>query len=538
MRARAFSLLLPLASAACGSTSVAPADASVPTLDASDASVLVDASDAGRTILPYPAGPYGGGIGEVVPDFRIQGFALSRTERDSTKLPFRDITLGEIRSDPACTCMVIVRNAVGTACPPCMREDRALVAAIAAEPTLCAAEVTDINFDGITAQDNVHPPTRADIEEFTQSGRQNFPVGLLTDEGNLALSAGAIGMFPIAYVFSTKDMRMIGFFGGIPGDFRATAMAFCRGGPFNPVETLATGLSPRRLLIDASFAYVSDHNAGIVRVPLAGGAPESIAKPASAPEAIAIDATRICWATHDGGSSFEIGCSPKTGGAPTVLSSGTAGYLGIAIDGTDAYFTRSDGVVGRVPLTGGAVTTLSTGESKPTTIGVDASEVFWLESGTSALVKMSKTGGARTVLVPAGTMTFGNSARDFVLDTEDVIAISEGPKWRTGAVDRVPKAGGTRKNELQLFGAATVALDSAGIILVGSRDPATGNLGVVAARRLSDGFPDILTPGQKNVTSVAGDGTKIYWITNADDVRANGGALKRSRRVTATEVPL
>lgn len=535
MKTLACSFLCELfATAGCASSNAAPIDASVPPVDAG---VENDgAADGGFPILPYPPGPYGGGIGDIVPDFRVQGFALSRAQRDSSKLTFRDISLAEVRSDPACSCLVLVRNAVGAQCFPCLREDRALVAALDAEPGLCALEVVDQNSDGVSGSDNVHPPTRADLEDFTRAQRENFPVGILTDQGNVALTAGAINLYPILYVVSPKDMRMIGFHGGAPLNLSATVNAICKNGPFNPVETLATGLSPRRLLIDATHAYMSDHNAGIVRVPLAGGAPESVAKPASTPEAIALDASRVCWATHEGGASFEVACANKTGGAPTVLTSGALGYFGVATDGTNAYFTRADGVVGSVPLGGGPVTVLSSAEAQPTMVQVDDADVFWIEAGTSSVVKVPKSGGARSVLVTPATITKGNAPREIMLHGEDLMVLGAKPGSRLGTIDKFTKTGTFVRNVDLWNGPTTIASDPNDALLFGTTDGTVENFGIVAACR-TNGFPDIVTMGQRNVTGIAGDATRMYWITNDDDVRANRGALKRSRRVTSTEVP-
>jgi hypothetical protein len=71
-------------------------------VDAGAADVAPDSPEPPREILPYPPGPYGPSVGDVMADFRVQGYGFSRTQRDSSDLPFRDVTVAEIRSDPSC----------------------------------------------------------------------------------------------------------------------------------------------------------------------------------------------------------------------------------------------------------------------------------------------------------------------------------------------------------------------------------------------------------------------------------------------------
>src|SRR5688572_9884749 len=117
------------------------------TNDAPDAAIASDAGDAGTEastpfpILPYPPGPYGAATGDIVSDFHVQGYALSREVRDATHLALRDIRLGEVRSDPACTCLLIQWNGAGNRCQPCSEADGTLAAAVASDRSLCAIEI-------------------------------------------------------------------------------------------------------------------------------------------------------------------------------------------------------------------------------------------------------------------------------------------------------------------------------------------------------------------------------------------------------------
>lgn len=527
---RPLTLALAFAASACSSTPPgATPDASTRAPDAGDAGV--EEAAPRREILPYPPGPYGGNMGEVMPDFRIQGYALSRAEQDSTRLTYRDITLGEVRSDPACQCIVIVRNAIGQTCPPCGGIDRVLVRALASDPTLCAMEAVDANYDGNGPKEVNIPPTRADIDQYTQAGRQNFPVGILSRGGSLALTADAIGFVPSFFVVRAKDMRILGFRAGLPSNFDASVRTFCKDGPLNVAEPLATGISPRRLAVDPNqpFAYISDHNAGVLRLALASGPPTAIARPASTPDALALDAAYVYWATHDGGASFEIGRAPKAGGPAEVLTSGASGYLGLALDATRAYFTRADGVVASVPLGGGAPTTIASGESAPTGIAVDTDDVYWIESGSRSLVKAPKIGGARTVLLAGTAIPPDVRLLDVLVRDPELFVRAGGDVLEAGAVISVPKSGGPLTFRFALPGASHLSLDNAANLMFGSSVPDLENLGIVGFADPTQRTIGFAALGQRNVRGVGAYAGKIYWITNADDVRLNGGSFQRTQ---------
>jgi hypothetical protein len=73
------------------------------------------------------------------------------------------------------------------------------------------------------------------------------------------------------------------------------------------------------------------------------------------------------------------------GGSPTMLASGQATPTGIAVDGSDAYWTNEPlnqaGSVMKVPLACGAPDSIATGQNRPRHIAVDASNVYWTNLG-------------------------------------------------------------------------------------------------------------------------------------------------------------
>ncbi|HEY8073239.1 MAG TPA: hypothetical protein VIF62_04000, partial [Labilithrix sp.] len=165
-------------------------------------------------ILPYPSGPYGSSIGDTMADFTVQGYAMSRTERDPRELPFRDIALSEVRSDPACSCVVVVWGAAGVACHPSIQEDETLSQLVAADPSLCVIESIFANGDEPPPSpfQTAAYPTRADLDSYTLGQRESYPVGLATESTFRALDGWTLAAHPLNFAVRPSDMKVLGFF--------------------------------------------------------------------------------------------------------------------------------------------------------------------------------------------------------------------------------------------------------------------------------------------------------------------------------------
>jgi hypothetical protein len=78
---------------------------------------------------------------------------------------------------------------------------------------------------------------------------------------------------------------------------------------------------------------------------------------------------------------------PSAGGTATTLASDQVYPQGIAVDGTNVYWTNyGDGTVMKVPAGGGTPTILAAGQSGPNSIAVGATSVCWTnyDDGTVA----------------------------------------------------------------------------------------------------------------------------------------------------------
>lgn len=510
--------------AACGADHAPAATAPAPE---AGVDAPIEATEAGGfPILPYPAGPYGVAMGDVMPDLTIQGYPLSRTERDPSKLPFRNIRLSEVRSDPACTCMVLVYNVAGSGCGFCVDLDATVAEIVARDQTICAAEIVAFSFDTLDPDGGEPfppPPTRADLDAVVTASRPSFPVGLATTSAH-EWGLDVIPAFPDFFVMHPGDMRIRAFEGG-SGDIEKRLRDACAT-PWPPVETIATGfVGPRHIVKDDAFVYLSD-GGKVLRLPSTGGAPEVFAAPPSAPDALAIDGTHVYWATHDGGGSFEIGRAPKAGGAREVLASGTSGYTSLGLDDASVWFTRDDGVIAHVPKAGGAEVPLAT-EPGASSVAVDDTTVYVI-AGTEVIAR-PKDGGARKVIATPTDLSAIDAPRSEPTEVwvtgSEIFVHGRRPPYQSVLVS-FSKATGS-KQSFATWPITAVAVSPDGQIYYGQNDPnghgAVNHWDTGANNPALFDHRLVLTLGQHRVTSLLHDGTYAYW-TDAFD---GGVALRR-----------
>jgi hypothetical protein len=225
----------------------------------------------------------------------------------------------------------------------------------------------------------------------------------------------------------------------------------CGGTP----TTLASGeAGPYAIAVDATSVYWVDYtfygpNAAIPgalrKVPIAGGTPVTIAPHSSGNTAIALDATSVYFV--DGSGVMKV---PKAGGEPVTLTDvGAAVALsaGLAVDAASVYFgtwnspTGSLPTIMKVPVGGGATTTLTTltnsNADPATALAVDSTSVYWADA--VGLRKAPIGGGPPTTLASEGTDTNGSGIAIDATYAYFTITIS----GLTQTVARVPKGGGT-----------------------------------------------------------------------------------------------
>jgi hypothetical protein len=189
--------------------------------------------------------------------------------------------------------------------------------------------------------------------------------------------------------------------------------------------------TPTHLAVDGSYAYwVEQMEGSIVRMPLSGGAPETVAsvdlpwqftltdtdvywldnglmkapKAGGTPVALtpmdhqffslptaglAVDATTVYFTSGPPAGTSGVDAVPSGGGAVTLLAAGPQPSSGgpIAIDATRVYWADGSAVYA-APLAGGAVTTLAVGQQNVDAIAVDATRLYWLVNGDTGSLLM------------------------------------------------------------------------------------------------------------------------------------------------------
>lgn len=163
---------------------------------------------------------------------------------------------------------------------------------------------------------------------------------------------------------------------------------------------LATGQSPGAITSDGANVYWTDATSGtVMRVSATGGTPVTIASnQIRLVSAVAVDTTFVYWMN---GGDPNTSCSdnstgtvmraPLQGGTPTTLASGQSCQVALAVDATSVYWTNSVGSVMKAMLAGGPPVLLSSGPSLPVGLAVDSTNVYWGSNG--AILKAPIGGG-------------------------------------------------------------------------------------------------------------------------------------------------
>jgi hypothetical protein len=175
------------------------------------------------------------------------------------------------------------------------------------------------------------------------------------------------------------------------------------------------------IAIDATSVYATiPSEQKVLKISKSGGTPTVLASNEPGAALIAVDADNVYWTTYsssvcpDQGPCIPDGAikkAPKTGGAPKTIASQLENPGGLAVDGTNVYWTSPgsnyfQGAVYKVPLDGGTPVPLAAKETGVRdAIAISATNVYWVQTsladggGGSAIVTVPIEGGAITQVI-------------------------------------------------------------------------------------------------------------------------------------------
>jgi hypothetical protein len=275
------------------------------------------------------------------------------------------------------------------------------------------------------------------------------------------------------------------------------------------------------MAIDATSVYwttCGDPTGGyVLKVPKAGGEVVALAT-GDRLSGIAVDGTSVYWvAGTSDASSGAIMKVPVSGGTPTTLASRPGSPAHLAVDASYVYWGEEPaaGAIMKVSLTGGAPTTVASASFPPWQIALGEADVYWIGQG---VMKAPKIGGAAVELTSQLPML---PTAGLAVDATNVYFTS-GPPGGTSGVSTVPSQGGT---------ATVVYADTSGdfappgpIAIDATRAYwADGSNGVFCVA-LGGGAATTLATGQTNVVAITVDETAVYWLVNGNG--NPGGVMK------------
>jgi hypothetical protein len=126
----------------------------------------------------------------------------------------------------------------------------------------------------------------------------------------------------------------------------------------------------------------------VMKAPVDGGVPMTLASALVDPWALAIDSTNVYW----GGGAIMRCALAGCGGKPTAFAAIAGGVSGIVADDVAVYWTGGGiyGFVQKAAVDGGAPVTVASSLDEPEGIAVGATGLYWTEKGAGRILRASK----------------------------------------------------------------------------------------------------------------------------------------------------
>ena len=180
---------------------------------------------------------------------------------------------------------------------------------------------------------------------------------------------------------------------------------------------IAGGVSAVYLAVDSTHLYAAiyEPNGGIQRIPLRGGAPETVATQPNA-NSIVLDAVSFYWTATDLMSQGSVMKTPLSGG-PSVMLARTASVRELAL-ANNALFWIENGEIKKVSTAGGSTSTVALNQADFVSVAADNTHVYWVSSD---VYRASTSSGEQELVV--NNKSFGSA---LTLDETDVYWIAAG----------------------------------------------------------------------------------------------------------------